>query len=77
MFNDIQKYVETCVTYTQNKLIPHAPSGLLQPLPLPPQPWHTVSLDFIVELPRTKTGFTTILTVIDHFTRMAHFIPLQ
>lgn len=77
MFNDIQKFVDTCIICIQNKSQHQAPSGLLQPLPIPPQPWHTVSLDFIVELQPTTKGFATILTVVDHFTRMAHFIPLK
>jgi len=48
----------------------------LQPLTVPPQAWHTVCLDFIEGLPKSK-GFDTILVVIDKFTKYGHFIPLS
>ena len=31
-------------------------------------------MDFITDLPPSK-GFDTILTVVDRFTKMAHFLP--
>ncbi|CAI7878198.1 unnamed protein product [Closterium sp. NIES-54] len=50
-------------------------SGLLQPLPVPEQPWQVVSLDFITGLPSTSRGHDSILVVIDKFSKMGHFIP--
>ena len=50
------------------------PFGLLHPLPIPDGPWKSISLDFIVDLPPSE-GFDAILTVVDRFTKMAHFIP--
>ena len=49
----------------------------LQPLPTPERPWTDISMDFIVELPRTSKGNTGILVVIDCFSKMAHFITTQ
>ncbi len=34
-------------------------------------------MDFITALPRTKKSNTGILTVVDKFTKMAHFFPVQ
>ncbi|GJP37086.1 hypothetical protein CLOM_g21530 [Closterium sp. NIES-68] len=50
-------------------------AGLLQPLPVPEQPWQVVSLDFITGLPPTSSGHDAILVVIDKFSKMGHFIP--
>jgi len=39
-------------------------SGLLQPLPIPEQPWLTVSMDFIEGLPRSE-GKDCVLVAVD------------
>ena len=41
-------------------------------------PWQEVSLDFITQLPRSYIGtaeYNAILVVVDHYTKMAKFIP--
>ena len=43
-------------------------------MPILESPWKSISLDFITDLPPSK-GFDSILTVVDRFTKMAHFIP--
>lgn len=50
-------------------------SGLLSPLPILSRHWSHISLDFIAGLPVSE-GNTTILTVVDRFSKMVHFIPL-
>ena len=73
---DIQQYVLTCPVCARTKAQHIAPSGLLQPLPIPPTPWHTLSLDFITDLPESNKH-TAILVVVDMLSKMAHFIPLK
>lgn len=75
MKQDVQNYVAACQTCSQAKPEHGRLPGLLQPLPVPPQAWHTVSLDFIEGLPKSKS-FDTILVVIDKFSKYGHFIPL-
>ncbi|CAI7759517.1 unnamed protein product [Closterium sp. NIES-54] len=71
----VAEYVASCPTCQVNKARTTAPAGLLQPLEIPTAPWNCVSLDFITDLPRTPTGFDSILVVIDKLSKMAHFIP--
>lgn len=49
--------------------------GMLQPVPVPTRPWAEISLDFITGLPISQ-GNATVLTVVDRFSKMTHFIAL-
>lgn len=51
------------------------PAGLLNPLPIPRQPWSHIAVDFVTGLP-PSAGQTTILTMVDHFFKAVHFILL-
>ncbi|XP_069498702.1 uncharacterized protein, partial [Ambystoma mexicanum] len=44
---DIRDFVISCGVCAQNKSQKQRPAGLLQPLDIPPCPWHTLSMDFI------------------------------
>ncbi|CAI7887102.1 unnamed protein product [Closterium sp. NIES-54] len=75
MAADVQQFVTSCDTCQRMKSSKHKKTGLLQPLPVPEQPWQVVSLDFITGLPSTSRGHDSILVVIDKFSKMGHFIP--
>uniref|UniRef100_A0A8C5N3N2 Gypsy retrotransposon integrase-like protein 1 n=1 Tax=Leptobrachium leishanense TaxID=445787 RepID=A0A8C5N3N2_9ANUR len=72
---DVKQFVSVCDVCARNKSQRNLPVGLLQPLPIPDRPWSHISMDFIVDLPASK-GNTVILTIVDLFSRMAHFVPL-
>jgi hypothetical protein len=74
MRRDVEHYVSQCTTYNKAKsrLNPH---DLYMPLPVPSVPWEDISMDFVLGLPRTKRGRDSIFVVVDHFSKMAHFIP--
>ena len=52
------------------------PYGQLQPLPIPPGPWKSVSMDFIVQLLRSD-GYDAVYVCVDRLTKMTHFIPMN
>lgn len=68
-------FVAACTVCAQNKTPWQAPAGLLQPLPVSHRPWYNISLDFVKGLPPSDRN-TTIFTVVDRFSKAAHFIPL-
>jgi transposase InsO family protein len=71
------KFVSTCVACQRNKARHHKPYGLLQPLPVPVKPWHTVTFDFIVKLPKTIRGNDSVCVFVDKLTKMVHFVACK
>ncbi|KAI2660458.1 Transposon Tf2-9 polyprotein [Labeo rohita] len=51
------------------------PAGLLQPPPIPQHPLSHIAIDFITDLPNSQAN-TSILTVIDRFSKSCRLIPL-
>jgi hypothetical protein len=39
--------------------------------------WQSISMDFIVDLPRTKRGHNDIFVMLDHLLTHAHFVPTK
>ena len=76
MRETIKRYIKNCDTCQRSKAVRHAPYGLLQPNEVPDQPWRSIAMDFITDLPNSN-GYDTILVVIDRLTKMSHFIPCR
>jgi hypothetical protein len=69
----VKDLCERCVVCRRAKIRPQIAASLY-PLPVPPRPWHTVGLDYLTHLPESN-GFNSVLIVVDHLTRMTHFLP--
>src|SRR5258707_7801267 len=67
-------YLRSCTSCMHTKAMRHKPYGLLKQLPIPGQPWESISMDFIKQLP-TSEGFTVILVIVDRLTKQSLFIP--
>lgn len=74
MQNTVRRYISTCDLCQRIKPSTHRPYGLLQSLPPAQAPWVSISMDFVTDLPASR-GYTAIMTIVDRFTKMVHFLP--
>ncbi len=74
MARDIREFVLACSVCARGKTSNRPPEGLLQPLSVPSRPWSHIALDFVTALP-PYLGNTVVLTVVDRFSKTAHFMP--
>jgi len=74
MRETIKQYVKSCDICQRTKVVRHAPYGLLKPKEAPDQPWKSISMNFITDLPLSE-GADAVLIVIDRLIKRAHFIP--
>jgi transposase InsO family protein len=77
MFRQVAEYCNTCETCQAVKPSNKKKIGLLNPLEVPTQPWESISLDLITDLPKTKNGNTACVTFVDRFTKMVHVWPCK
>ena len=77
MAGDIREFVESCPTYPLEKTNHTMKKGSLQSLAIPEAKWQVVSVDFITDLPAAVEGEDSIMTVVDHATKMVHLIPCR
>ncbi|GJZ63662.1 putative reverse transcriptase domain-containing protein [Tanacetum coccineum] len=74
---DIAMYVRKCLTCAKVKAEHQKPSGLLQQPEIPVWNWERITMDFVSGLPRTPSGYDTILVIVDRLTKSAHFLPMN
>ena len=74
MESAVREWIKGCQVCQKTKPELRGTSGLYQPLEQPSAPWESVGVDFITGLPESG-GYNSIMTVIDRFSGMAHFLP--
>jgi hypothetical protein len=74
---DVMEYMALCETCKRVKAEHQRTTGLLQPLKIPEWKWEEIGMDFIVGLPRTKAGCDSIWVLVDHLTKVTHFITVK
>jgi hypothetical protein len=77
MKREIAFYIARCDVCQHVKAEHQRPAGLLQPLRVPLWKWEEVGMDFITGLPTLSRGHDSIWVIVDHLTKVAHFIPVK
>ena len=80
MSKEVRTYVRQCTTCCRIKPARHKPYGQLKSLQKPAEPWSDMTMDFITDLPpcnRSGKVYDSILVVMDRYTKMARYIPVQ
>jgi len=80
MAKDIVAYLAHCPACLLNKPKRHRPYGKLSPINSPSEPFDTLTIDLITDLPPcahkgSVEPFDTIMTVTDKFSKAVRFIP--
>ena len=69
------RFVAACEKCLRNRPLNRRAAPLPRSIEPPLGRWTDWSLDFVTELPRTSSGFDTVLTVTDRFSKTRRFIP--
>lgn len=76
-FSDIRTFCMSCPEcqlVARKRVKERAP---LSPVPIVSEPFEKIAIDIVGELPKTKSGFKYILTIVDYATRYPEAFPLK
>ena len=77
MKKSIAEFVYACLVCQKSKFEHQKPSGVMQHLFVPEWKWDSISMDFVVGLPKSSKGFVSIWVIVDRLSKSAHFIPIK
>jgi len=75
MRRDIKQFISSCPSCQINKPVNTLPRGKYSAFEHPESRWTVISTNLITDLPRSVDGFDSVITFVDKYTRMVHFIP--
>ena len=75
----VTEFIRNCEQCMKNKPSRHKPYGQAQQIDLPKALWETITMDFVVKLPKstdpaTKVVYDSILVVVDKLTKYTHLV---
>lgn len=73
--DDVRAFCKSCDACQRSKHPRQAKAGLVSPMPIPEQRWDAISMDLLGPLPKTESGNTVILVVVERMTRRCVLIP--
>jgi hypothetical protein len=74
MRRDVKEYVRSCDSSQRNRPRSQSPIGLLNQLKVPTRRLEQVTLDFVMELPRTSSGHDAILSLWIDCRKLSAFV---
>nr|GEY20644.1 reverse transcriptase domain-containing protein [Tanacetum cinerariifolium] len=74
---NIVRFVSKCLTCAKVKAEHQKPSGLLQQPEILEWKWEKITMDFVLGLPRTPSGYDSIWVIVDRLTKSSHFLPMK
>ncbi|GBG80317.1 hypothetical protein CBR_g30685 [Chara braunii] len=77
IISDINRYIQSCAVCHRNKGRHQVPYDELKPLPIPREPGLSIAMDVTGPFPRDRLGHDGILTVVDHLSKYARFLPCK
>ena len=79
MTSDVTTYIKSCDVCQRTKARRHKPYGEMQALQAPTRAWRDFSMDFVTDLPPSKTWegkvVDSVLVVVDRFTKRVLYLP--
>ncbi|GJW82093.1 putative reverse transcriptase domain-containing protein [Tanacetum coccineum] len=74
---DIATYLSKCLTCAKVKAKHQRPSGLLVQPKIPQWKWDNITMDFVVNLPKSSQGYDTIWVIVDRLTKSSIFVLMR
>jgi hypothetical protein len=65
MKKQLAEYVASCLTRQMAKVEHQKPTGWVQSLDVPAWKWESISMDFVVALPRTQKKYDSNWVIVD------------
>lgn len=77
MRRDIKNYVASCAQYQKRKITNYRTQGFTKPLPVAEDVFDTIGIDLITPLPRTYSGYNSILVCTDNLSKFVVSVALK